>query len=137
MTPSTSELKQYFAQLLTSSRPEKKISTRRCLIGIGESLTSSEAKERLENDLEEKRKKEKRKQKEMSKGKSKKRKGTSTTTEKQSRVMCAECEMYFDLDEGEGTWIECELCFNWFHAACVGFNDELADEIQFVCDSCL
>ena len=45
-TPS-SELKQYFAQLPTSSRLEKKTSTRKRLNGIGESLTSSEAMERV------------------------------------------------------------------------------------------
>ena len=94
----------------------------------------------LKKDLEEKRKKEeeklerkrkreeKRKQKETSKGKSKKRKGT--TTERQSRAMCTECETYYHLDEGEGSWIECELCLNWFHSACVGIEEEIADEIQ-------
>ena len=60
---------------------------------------------------------------------------TSTTQLKQSRAMCTECEMYYDMDDGEGKWIECELCLNWFHAACVGV-DEDTDEAHFVCDSC-
>ena len=111
--------------------------------------------ERVEKDLEEKKQKEeeklerkrqreeKKKHKEKSKGKSKKRKTTSntitctdaTTVERQSRAMCRECEMYFDIDEGEETWIECETCLNWFHALCVGVI-ELDDETQFTCDLC-
>ena len=49
----TSELKNYFGQLLSSSRPQKKTSSRKRL---GESLTSEEAMHRVQEDLEEKKK---------------------------------------------------------------------------------
>ena len=99
MTPSTSELKQYFAKLLTSSRLEKKTSISKHLIGIGKSLTSSEAMELLEKELEKKKKKgrrearkKERERREEKAEKDKQRKCTSTTTENQSRAMCTECE---------------------------------------------
>ena len=57
-TQLTSELKDYFGQLLASSRPQKKSSSRKRLTGVGESLTSEEAMRRVHEDLEEKRRKE-------------------------------------------------------------------------------
>ena len=59
-----------------------------------------------------------------------------TCVEKQSKVVCIECETLYDQDEGDGKWIECEVCLNWYHALCVGVSEEEADDVQFVCDSC-
>ena len=147
----SSDLKNYFGRLLTSSRPQIKTTTRRRLIGIGESLTSDEAMELLEKDLEEKRQKEedkqrrKRQKKEKrqiklscAKGTCKRRKSTYNTSgaEKQSRAVCKECEMFYDLDDGEGKWIECGLCSSWYHAECVGIEEQEADDIEFICDTC-
>ena len=152
----TLELKNYFGQLLSSSRPQKKTSSRKRLTGVGESLTSEEAMRRVQEDLEEKRRKEeekmerkrKREEKRMEKkrqksnGKCKRRKtndegnNEATCVEKQSKVVCIECETFYDQDEGDGKWIECEVCLNWYHALCVGVSEEEADDVQFVCDSC-
>ena len=44
--------------------------------------------------------------------------------------------MYYDMDDGEGKWIECEQCLDWFHAACVGMDEEESDEVEYVCDTC-
>ena len=120
----SSNLKNYFGCLLASSRPHIKTTTHRRLIGIGESLTSDEAMELLEKDREEKmqkedkqrrkRQKEEKRQKKPSraKGTCKRRKSTHNMSgaEKQSRAICKECEMFYDLDDCEGKWIECGLC---------------------------
>ena len=151
-TQLTSELKDYFGQLLASSRPQKKSSSCKCLTGVGESLTSEEAMRRVQEGLEEKRRKEeeknerkrKREEKRMEKktqksnGKTKKRKTSNegACTTKQSKVVCIECETFYDLDEGDGKWIECEICLNWYHALCVGLPEEETDDIQFICDLC-
>ncbi len=50
------ELKNYFGILLTSSRPQKKATSRKRLTGIGESLTSEEAMCRVRADLDGKKK---------------------------------------------------------------------------------
>lgn len=51
-TPLTTELKDYFGQLLASSRPQKKSTSRKRLTGVGESLTSEEAMRRVQEDLQ-------------------------------------------------------------------------------------
>ena len=47
-TPLTIELKNYFGQLLASSRPRKDPRSRKQLTGLGESLTSEEAMKRVQ-----------------------------------------------------------------------------------------
>ena len=157
--PLQKELKNYFGQLLVSSRPNNK-TTRKRLTGIGESLTSEEAIDHLRSDEEQKKKKEeeklerkrkreeKKKEKENKKKKkqkdagSKKNKSTNnqkaSSSREQSRAMCLECQMYYDMDDGEEQWIEWEKCFNWYHMTCVGI-DETNDQahVDFVCSSCV
>ncbi len=67
------------------------------------------------------------------KGKGKQVRKCSTKQADQTRARCYECEMYYDKDEEEGRWIECEQCFNWYHAACVGIEFEEEEIADFVC----
>ena len=61
--PTSCELKDYFGQLLVAFRPNRSApTTQKRLTGIGESLTSEEAMEKLEQELEEKRRKEEEKE---------------------------------------------------------------------------
>ncbi len=134
-----------------SSRPKSNSSTRRRLTGIGESLTSEEAIERLRKEEEEKKKKEeeklerkrKREEKKKEKGSKSKRKQTKVNKEdtcsiRQSRAMCLECQTYYDMDEGDEGWIECEKCFDWYHMECVGIEQTADKEnVSFVCDFCV
>ena len=154
--PLRNQLKDYFAKLLVSARPQRKANTRKRLVGIGESLTSDEAMKILKQDMDEKKKleeekaerkrirEEKKKEKEAKQNGKKKGKASGNThkrrrtenhmADKQTRAMCPECEMYYDMDEGDGSWIECEQCFTWYHAACVGLEDD--DVNEFICESC-
>ena len=98
--PTSCELKDYFGQLLVASRPNRSApTTRKQLTGIGESLTSEEAMERLEQELEEKKRKEKEKKKT---GKNKRKKLNTCEDQQQSKVMCIECETLYDMDDGDG-----------------------------------
>ena len=48
-------------------------------------------------------------------------------------MLCIECETFYELDEGDGKWIECESCSNWFHASCVGIDEDMKQLIQSLC----
>ena len=38
---------------------------------------------------------------------------------------------------GDGLMVQCDLCDDWFHTACVGLSDELARALKsYICDSC-
>ena len=54
-------------------------------------------------------------------------------------VICVECETLYEDDEGDEDWIECEMCHNWSHIACVGLDilsEVELDATTYICDSC-
>ncbi len=125
------DLKDFFASLLQSRHQPKKCSTRRRLVGFGESLTSEEAMD-----------KKKGKKGKESKGKGKRRKTSDdemigkSNMKEQSRAICLECETYYDMDDGDDDWIECAQCMNWYHASCVGIQSNEMETIEFACRQC-
>ena len=66
----------------------------------------------------------------------KKDEGGANKDGKQSSDMCIECETYYDMDEGEEDWVECEGCFNWYHILCAGIIDADIDTLNFRCNQC-
>ena len=54
-------------------------------------------------------------------------------SKEQARVMCIECDTYYDMDEGGNEWIECEICLNWYHTTCVDVSE---DDLNFICKLC-
>ena len=96
------------------------------------------------NDVEEEKKKkeaekegkreEKRNEKQSKQSTRKQQKGkTVKRKDKQARVMCIECDTYYDMDEGGNEWIECEICLNWYHTTYVDISE---DDLNFICKLC-
>ena len=81
-------------------------------------------------------KRKEKKSKKKGKGKNKRKKDSNEDCNKQTRAMCIECETFYDLDDGDSQWIECESCLNRYHASCVGIDEGEASDVNFVCTLC-
>jgi len=45
------------------------------------------------------------------------------------------CGMQFCDDHTGQKWIQCQTCYDWFHMACQGLDENYADD-EFACISC-
>ena len=92
-----------------------------------------EEKKKKEAEKEERKRKREEKRNEKQSTRKQQKGKTVKRKDKQARVMCIECDTYYDMDEGGNEWIECEICLNWYHTTCVDVSE---DDLNFICKLC-
>ena len=74
-----------------------------------------------------------------------KRKATSDEQRKSKRQKrtkfnentCRVCGNVWEAETEEvEVWVNCQSCTGWYHASCVGVDEEEAEETDYICDLC-
>lgn len=160
-TNTDSSLPAFFLKYLEQSVKSKSTPAKRGrrVASLGESLTAEEALEIQKKQEEEKRRKELEKEerklqrlkkneeklKQKSKGKKRKEKQPARSSSRPKKIkynddqdVCGECGNIWEEETEESeTWIECKICKQWYHAACIGLEQEELEDIgDYICESC-